>query len=68
MSWTQADLDALEAASAKGVLRVRDHTGTEVEYRSLEDMRRTRDMIRAELGLINNSGIRRKYFSYGKGV
>lgn len=37
MAWTQSDIDALKAAMAQGVKRVR-YTSGEVEYQSLADM------------------------------
>ncbi|MBN8291036.1 hypothetical protein JI664_03570 [Rhodobacter sp. NTK016B] len=45
MSWTQDDLTAIEAAIAKGVssVRIGDEQYT---FRSLSEMRQTRDMIR----------------------
>lgn len=49
MSWTQEQLDSIEQAIAEGSLRVR-HDGREVTYRSLDDMIRVRDLIRADLG------------------
>lgn len=48
MAWTQADLDTITAAIATGAKRVRFQTH-EVEYHSLSDMMRVRDMIRAEI-------------------
>ena len=47
MAWTQSDIDALQAAMAKGVKRVRYSSG-EVEYQSVDDMRKLlADMVRA---------------------
>lgn len=39
MAWTQSDIDALKKAMAGGFRRVR-YTSGEVEYRSLEEMKR----------------------------
>lgn len=39
MAWSQADIDALKAAMAKGTKRVRYQAG-EVEYQSVDDMRK----------------------------
>lgn len=49
MSWTQTQLDELEAAIAAGVLSV-GHGDKRVQYRSLDDMLRVRDIIRRSLG------------------
>lgn len=68
MAYTQTDLDALDAAIASGVLRVRDRNGSEIQYRNLDDMRRARDMIRGELGLIDSGGITASYPTYRKGL
>jgi hypothetical protein len=48
--FTIAKLEALEAAIAEGVLTVK-YTDKEVTYRSLDDMLRTRDLMRRVLGL-----------------
>lgn len=48
MAWQQADLDAIESAIATGAKRVRFQTH-EVEYQSLSDMLRVRDLIREAL-------------------
>jgi hypothetical protein len=37
MAWSQSDIDALKAAMAKGVKKVR-YTSGEVEYQSVADM------------------------------
>ena len=50
MAYTQAQLDKLEAAIAIGALRV-ESNGDMVIYRSLEEMIRVRDLMRAELGV-----------------
>ncbi len=39
MAWSQTDIDVLKAAMAKGVKRVR-YTSGEVEYQSVDDMRK----------------------------
>jgi hypothetical protein len=48
MAWTQADLDAINAAISTGAKRVRFQTH-EVEYQSLSDQLRVRDLIIGEL-------------------
>jgi hypothetical protein len=49
-SWTQADLAALEAAIAKGVLIV-EYNDKRVRYRSLDEMLKIRDLMLKSLGL-----------------
>ena len=49
MAWTQAQLDALDAALATGALTVRDKDGTSITYRSLEAMRQLRAQMAASL-------------------
>lgn len=39
MAWSQSDIDALKAAMGKGLKRVR-YTSGEVEYQSVDDMRK----------------------------
>jgi hypothetical protein len=57
--FTEAGLAAIEEAIAGGYLRVR-YDDKEVYYRSLDELLKVRDMIRARLG----QGTRtRKYFS-----
>ena len=62
MAWTMTDLEAIKAAIATGARRVRykDH---EVQYHSLEDMIRAKNMIQAEVenaggGRPNRGGIK----------
>lgn len=47
-SWTAADLAAIEAAIATGAKRVRFQTH-EVEYQSIADLLKARDVIRDAL-------------------
>lgn len=49
MAYSQADINALEKAIASGALRCRYSDGSEVEYRSLADMKETLRMIEAEV-------------------
>ena len=56
-SWTQQHLDDLEAAIAEGALEVRYQDRT-VVYRSLNDMLKTRDLIRQALGHVDRKGTR----------
>lgn len=50
MAYTQAQLDALEAAIAEGALTVK-YQDKQVTYRSLDEMMRIRNLIRDSLGL-----------------
>lgn len=68
MAFTQAQLDALESAISSGTRRVRDQNGTEVEYRSLGEMRLARDEIRKALGLVRHGGIRKITPQMSKGI
>ena len=49
MAFTQAQLTSIEDAIAIGATRV-THDGKTVEYRSINEMLRVRDMMRADLG------------------
>ena len=49
MAFTQIQLDALEAAIAEGVTRVK-YENKEVEYRSLDEMLKLRDLMLSSLG------------------
>lgn len=55
MAFTQSDLDALNAAIASGAKRVRFQTH-EVEYQSVSEMLRARDLIKSELEAAPNTG------------
>lgn len=50
-AFSQAQLDALEAAIASGVLTVR-HGNELVQYRTLDEMLRARDVMRAALSAV----------------
>lgn len=54
MAFTQTQLDALEEAIASGAKRVK-YGDKEVEYPSLNEMMRLRDMMRRALGLTSSS-------------
>jgi hypothetical protein len=56
MAWTQADLDAINKAISSGAKRVRFQTH-EVEYQSVDEMLRVRDIIMADLGQSQTSGM-----------
>jgi hypothetical protein len=57
MAWTQAQLDALEDAMASGALTVK-HSDKTITYRSLDDMRTARDLIKRSLDPDSFSEIR----------
>ncbi len=66
-SYTQDQLEKLEAAIALGATRVK-YADKEVEYRSIDDMIKIREMMRRDLGVVDTSlkgG--RHYFSHSKG-
>ena len=50
MAVTQAHLDTLEIAIAKAQRRVKFPDGSEVEYRSVEEMREALALFKAQLG------------------
>lgn len=65
-AWSQEDLAILEKAIVQGTLRVQ-YADKLIEYRSLNDMMRIRDVVRKELGLVNpNSG--RRFAQHSKGL
>lgn len=65
MSWTQTQLDALEAAIGQGALVVQ-YTDKRVQYRSLDEMLRIRDLMRRSLGL--SPSTTRIYPRFSKGL
>lgn len=69
MAWTSDDLVVLEKAIATGATSV-EYADKKVQYRSLEEMLKVRDMIRDELGLNGEdpSNAGRKYASFSKGL
>ncbi|QRM55138.1 hypothetical protein [Sinorhizobium sp. BG8] len=54
-TWVQADLAAIETAIATGAKRVRFQTH-EVEYQSMSDLLKARDLIRASLDACADGG------------
>lgn len=65
MAHTQADLDAIKAAIASGEQSV-EVGGRKVVYRSVDDLRKARDDIAAELAgaaASSTSGVRRGSFA-----
>lgn len=66
MSWTQADLDAINTAIASGTSRVK-YADREVQYRSLDELTQIRDAIRRDLG-VSVTAASRRYLSHDKGT
>jgi len=64
MAYTQEQLDSLESAISQGVLEVK-YADKTVVYRSLADMMKIRDMMKAELGTGKSS---RRYAVHRKGL
>lgn len=64
MAYTANDLTAIESAIKEGTLEVQ-YGDKRVRYRSLDEMMRIRDLIRAELGL--TSPRLRRYGQFNKG-
>ena len=69
MAWTQLDLDTLEAAMVSGQRRVRLN-GREVEYHSIDQMAKVRDLIKSEINRSNTAITRPRVFRTrtGKGL
>jgi hypothetical protein len=65
-AWTLDDIAQLEKAIAQGTLRVQ-YADKLIEYRSLNDMLRTLDIIRKELGVAPKNG-GRKFADFNKGL
>lgn len=65
MSWTQADLDAINQAMATGAMEVRFADGRLVKYRSLAEMRSIRDEIASAIGAVPESP-RTTYASFSR--
>ena len=61
MAWTQTDLDTLEAAMVSGQRRVRLN-GREVEYHSIDQMAKARDLIQSSIN--RESGAARRPTAY----
>jgi hypothetical protein len=49
MAWTQADFEKISSSIASGVKRVEYSDGRTLEYHSISDMLKARDVIKAEL-------------------
>lgn len=67
MSYSDAEIFALERAIATGTLRVTVN-GKTVEYRSLDDMLRVLDLMRRESGTGGGSSSNRRFATYRRGT
>jgi hypothetical protein len=65
MAFTTEQLNALEAAIATGSKRVK-YADKEVEYQSLDDMLRLRDLMQSELG--QKPKTKRFFANFSKGT
>lgn len=52
MAYTQADLEKVEKAIAKGALTVRDSDGKTITYRSMNELKAARDIIKKALSTV----------------
>lgn len=66
MSFNQTDLDNLEKAIASGARKVKQGD-KEIEYNSLSEMLRARDLIRKALGLVTDKSTR-IFTKFSKGL
>lgn len=67
MSYSESEISALERAIATGTLRVTVN-GKTIEYRSLDDMLRVRDLMRREAGIGGGSSSNRRFATYRRGT
>ncbi|WP_146592329.1 phage head-tail joining protein [Puniceibacterium confluentis] len=67
MAYSQTDIDALKAAVAKGVTRLRMN-GEEVQYGSLAEMRRQIRVMEDELAGANSGAITVSYPHTSRGL
>lgn len=68
MAFTTTQLTAIEEAIASGELTV-EYDGKKVTYRSMDDLRAARDLIRADLidsGALTDTTPRRSYTVFSK--
>lgn len=66
MAWTATDLEEIEKAIKTGTLRVK-YSDREVQYRSLDEMLKIRDLIAREVNDSEGGPVRR-YAQYSKGL
>tara|TARA_B100001063_G_scaffold234342_1_gene251601 strand:- start:1368 stop:1589 length:222 start_codon:yes stop_codon:yes gene_type:complete len=62
--FSQAGLDAIEEAIGGGFLEV-EYDGKKIRYRTLDELLRVRNMIRAKLGMTETAPARIR-FTYGR--
>jgi len=61
IGFTIENLKALEAAIADGAIKVK-YSDKEIEYRSLKDMLKLRDIMKRELGLCSKGSAKKGLF------
>ena len=59
MAWTQTDLDAVEAAIASGELTVQHSDGRRITYRSIDELKAARSLIKGEISPPTTPRLRR---------
>jgi hypothetical protein len=64
MAWTQADVDALDAAIKNGAVHVRFSDGKEVTYRSMSDLLKARALAAVEVSAANGTIMTRQLRVY----
>lgn len=67
MSYTVEQLSAVESAIASGELVVRSETGRMIEYRSMADLIKARDVIKNSLEEAGTLTKRKKYSFISRG-
>lgn len=67
MAWTQADLDALNKSIANGTLSV-SYADRRVQYRTLDEMLKIRNLMTVELGLPGALKNEMRKLCYSKGI
>ncbi len=67
MSYTIEQLTAIESAIASGELVVRSETGRMIEYRSMSDLIKARDVIKNALEQSGTLSKRKKYSFISRG-
>lgn len=66
LATVQAEIDALRAAIARGVVRVR-HGDTETTYASIDDMLKALDRLLAEADGLSETPVKQVRFQTSKG-
>lgn len=67
MSFSQTDLDRIEAAIASGTLTVK-YADKQVTYASMADLMKARDLIRKQMGVTSKTGFGYIKSTYNKGL